>query len=1143
MPQKTKIYMNGRQIRVFISSTFRDMTAERDYLINRVFASVRLEAERRRVAIIPVDLRWGITESEASTGRTASLCLDQIDNSRPFFIGLVGHRYGWCPTHHDVAQAADRRPRVALYVDQGMSMTEIEMQYGVLDHNPDDNIEALFMLKKDTSTDIAEPQIEVLRQKIMHAEPDRTFWYSDLDQLGARVRKTLLDLLDKYYPLDDFDDTHHNIEALWAQAHHNEPLYIEPDHEMFAVPNDNSSHGSLTIYTAEQGQGKSAAAAHRALQLNGSHDAAVIYLRCDTDLYDQNSKTMTAMLRRQLTELAATPNAFNDNTPLYELTKQAVANQSSKGRRLYMVLDAPERLKDLPEKELLADILGQTVCNGAYAEVFADTQSHLAKDADFYTFKDAQEKARIIKLATLDIDARARYIERYLDTYGKKLPQDMVRHLAGTEIPMQRLRFVLDQIVDYGTFETLPDYISQMLSMHTIDELYLHVLHRATTVLPKDQMLRLFAVLSAITVGLPEQTLWHDILGWTPLRWAEAQGMLRTVLRSSYKGIVPVDSNLRAIMVRLVGDDNVLKARRDIARALKGTETHIIERAMQLYLTDDHEGLWQLLVDDAELFTLISEGYQNWTFEMVESFLLDDPVRFSISPLADALAQELKGARPGTPMSKAITSIAVLILQYNRRADFCNAELGLNILQTFAGHFSSKQYMDVIGVLFDMISPQQRLQMLDRDEPWYCALLADIYLDASKFDDAFQAVRRGFHSLKKDDNGKYVSPTVAVDLHTQLAYCLQDSNDIENAERMLDYTDDICFKADDAVLYARVQAARAVIRFVWTIRHDRDNQEAFMPAYESMASAVTNAESNLPLSHPLVLSIHRIYAQMLLVERGPQVAYTYWGASLNHLRPSLTNDTLLFEHDIPAWLIIYAGLNATQWASLITDFYALREQDDVWLPQALLWNETLAACCECDERDTPHGNQLFERRDNALAKFENTSDTATMPSTSELTSIVHLLQPMLTLKFNLAVFSQAFKNLGGTTDGGLAQAWHAFVNAIQKFDIEGMQLHYIPDLDQWFETLGGNRTLFYMYTQLVLAYHSLKCNNAELMADCRLTNYEGVLDAIEADDCPDDLAMAVVSIIECLVTIQNTCNELYQVFKLHQCLAGVDSAD
>lgn len=1135
-------YMNGRQIRVFISSTFRDMTAERDYLINRVFASLRLEAERHRVAIIPIDLRWGITEAEASTGRTASLCLDQIDKSRPFFIGLVGHRYGWCPTHHDVAQAADRRQRVALYVDQGMSMTEIEMQYGVLDHNPDDNIESLFMLKKDTFTDTVEPQIEALRQKIMHAEPDRTFWYSDLEQLGERVRKTLLDLLEKYYPLDDFDDTHHNIEALWAQAHHNEPFYIEPVHAMFAAPGDNS-RGSLTIYTAEQGQGKSAAAAHRALQLNGSHEAAVIYLRCDTDLYEQNSRTMTAMLRRQLTELTATPNAFYEDTPLYKLTKQAVANQNSKGRRLYVVLDAPDCLEDLPVEELMSDILGQTVCNGVYAEVFVDAQSVLAKDADLYTFKDAQEKARIIKLATLNIDSRARYTEHYLDTYGKKLPQDMVLHLAGTKMPMQRLRFVLDQIVDFGTFETLPDHISQMLSMHTMDDLYMHVLHRATTVLPKEQMLRLFAVLSAITVGLPEQTLWHDILGWTPLLWAEAQGMLRTMLRTNNKGIVPVDSNLCAIMVRLVGDDNVLKARRDIARALKGTETHIIERAMQLYLTDDHEGLWQLLVDDAELFTLISEGYQSWTFEMVESFLLDNPVRFSISPLADALAQELKGVRPGTPMSKAITGIAVLILQYNHRADFCNAELSLNILQTFAGHFSSNQYMDVIGVLLDMILPQQRLKMLNRDEPWYCSLLAGIFIDAGKFDDAFQTVRRGFHSLKKGDNGEYVSLTVAVNLHIQLAYCLQDSNEIENAERVLDYTDDICFKADDAVLYARVQAARAVIRFVWAIRHDRDNQDAFMPAYESMANAVSNVESNLPLSHPLVLSIHRIYAQMLLVERGPQVAYTYWGASLNHLRPSLTNDTLLFEQDIPAWLIFYAGLNATQWASLITDFYTLRNQDDVWLPQALLWNETLASCFECDERETPRGNQLFERRNDALAKFEDTSDTATMPSASELISIVQLLQPMLTRKFNLAVFSQTFKHLGGTTDGDLAQAWHAFVNAIKKFDIEGMQLHYIPDLGQWFETLGGNRTLFYMCTQLVLAYRSLKCQNAGLMADCRLTDYDGLLDAVEVVDCPDDLAMVVVSIIECLVTIQNTCNELYQVFKLHQYLAGVDSAD
>ena len=56
--------MDNRQIRIFISSTFQDMQVERNYLIEKVFPKLRLEASKREVSIVPVDLRWGITEEE-----------------------------------------------------------------------------------------------------------------------------------------------------------------------------------------------------------------------------------------------------------------------------------------------------------------------------------------------------------------------------------------------------------------------------------------------------------------------------------------------------------------------------------------------------------------------------------------------------------------------------------------------------------------------------------------------------------------------------------------------------------------------------------------------------------------------------------------------------------------------------------------------------------------------------------------------------------------------------------------------------------------------------------------------------------------------------------------------------------------------
>ena len=62
-----------RVVRVFISSTFRDMMAERDYLVKFIFPRLRKQCEERGVTWGEVDLRWGITDEDAAEGRVLPL--------------------------------------------------------------------------------------------------------------------------------------------------------------------------------------------------------------------------------------------------------------------------------------------------------------------------------------------------------------------------------------------------------------------------------------------------------------------------------------------------------------------------------------------------------------------------------------------------------------------------------------------------------------------------------------------------------------------------------------------------------------------------------------------------------------------------------------------------------------------------------------------------------------------------------------------------------------------------------------------------------------------------------------------------------------------------------------------------------------
>jgi telomerase protein component 1 len=179
-----------RTARVFISSTFRDMHAERDHLVKVVFPELRERLAPYRIELIDVDLRWGVTREQAENDRALDVCLHWIDECRPFFVGLLGQRYGWVPSRFP-AEALSHYGWVQH--ETGKSLTELEILFGVLLMDPRMRGWSFFYFRDPKALDGVPAEI---RQAVyVETETEATRKLADLKD---RIRKSGYPVYDGY---------------------------------------------------------------------------------------------------------------------------------------------------------------------------------------------------------------------------------------------------------------------------------------------------------------------------------------------------------------------------------------------------------------------------------------------------------------------------------------------------------------------------------------------------------------------------------------------------------------------------------------------------------------------------------------------------------------------------------------------------------------------------------------------------------------------------------------------------------------------------------------------------------------------------------------------------------------------------------
>lgn len=168
---------------VFISSTFKDMQAERDYLHERIFPRLRKVIGAYGEDICELDLRWGVDTSqmteEESSHQVLRVCIDAIDRCRPYILVLLGERYGWIPDQALVHSLRD--DRIENWYEDRMSITNLEILYGAL--SEEETLKQCIFCFRDP--DILE-QIDEEKRPLYASESD--LHRKKLDELKALIR-------------------------------------------------------------------------------------------------------------------------------------------------------------------------------------------------------------------------------------------------------------------------------------------------------------------------------------------------------------------------------------------------------------------------------------------------------------------------------------------------------------------------------------------------------------------------------------------------------------------------------------------------------------------------------------------------------------------------------------------------------------------------------------------------------------------------------------------------------------------------------------------------------------------------------------------------------------------------------------------
>ena len=536
-----------RVVRVFVSSTFRDMVEDRNELMTQVWPALRKLCRARNVEFVEVDLRWGVTEEQAQRKETLEHCLAEIRRCRPYFIGLLGERYGWVPGLEAYPTGLLERESWLTKEVAQRSVTELEILHGVL-NDPEMAGRAFFYFRdpkyirtiararrKDYAAESAESSERQQRLKDRIRATCKAKGiplrenYAGPRALAKRVLADLTAAIDAEFPADQVPDT-------WASEDRDHEAYAKSRRTDFYVGRSSDfarldgyaragADGRGLVVLGESGGGKSALLANWASQWSQAHPGDFVFQHFIGS--SPMSAGHLALMRRLMVVIlrwcgegeASSRRIAKENRIPAEAEKivkefpeyldRLAAEAKRRDVRAIVVLDALNQLDDQDRARWMGWLPN---CIPGKVRLIVSTLPGEPLEA-----LEAR-KWPAMTVRPLTLPERHRLIARYLAHFSQGLSRQRVRQIAEVAAAANPLyiKTLLDDLRATGMHDQLDRQITGYLRAKTLPALFAKILSRYERDYERDRpglVREALALIWAARRGLTEPEL-LDLLKW-----------------------------------------------------------------------------------------------------------------------------------------------------------------------------------------------------------------------------------------------------------------------------------------------------------------------------------------------------------------------------------------------------------------------------------------------------------------------------------------------------------------------------------------------------------------------------------------------------------------------------------------------------